>query len=76
MKELTVRNGDFEVADLSFEIAAGECVALMGPSGCGKTTVVEVICGVRDGQVSGMIFLDGSPITGLLPGERGIGWVP
>ncbi|MGC6456779.1 MAG: ABC transporter ATP-binding protein [Akkermansiaceae bacterium] len=76
MKELTVRNGDFEVADLSFEIAAGECVALMGPSGCGKTTVVEVICGVRDGQVSGMIVLDGSPVTGLLPGERGIGWVP
>ena len=76
VKELTVRNGDFEVADLSFEIASGECVALMGPSGCGKTTVVEVICGVRDGQVSGMIVLDGSPVTGLLPGERGIGWVP
>ena len=76
VKELTVRNGDFEVAELSFEIAAGECVALMGPSGCGKTTVVEVICGVRDGQVSGKIVLNGSSVGGLLPGERGIGWVP
>lgn len=76
VKDLTVRAGDFEVSDFSLEIAPGECVALMGPSGCGKTTIVEVICGVREGKLSGQIKLSGTDADRLSPGERGIGWVP
>jgi ABC-type sugar transport system ATPase subunit len=76
VRDLAVRVGDFELGDFSLEIAKGECVALMGPSGCGKTTVVEVICGVREGKISGTISLEGEEIGQLSPGERGIGWVP
>ena len=29
--------------DVSFEVAAGECLALAGPSGAGKTSVLRVV---------------------------------
>ncbi|MFO7653839.1 MAG: ABC transporter ATP-binding protein [Candidatus Krumholzibacteriia bacterium] len=34
------------VADLSFEVAAGEIVGLIGPDGAGKTTTMRIICGL------------------------------
>ena len=35
------------VADVSFEIASGECLALLGPNGAGKTTATEILEGYR-----------------------------
>lgn len=32
-------------SDLSFEVEAGEKVALMGPNGCGKTTLLRILLG-------------------------------
>jgi len=32
---------------VSFDVAAGEVLAVVGPSGCGKTTVLELICGLQ-----------------------------
>lgn len=62
------------VADVSFEAARAECVALLGPSGCGKTSTLRMIAGLERPD-SGEIVLAGSRITTLRPYERNIGIV-
>ena len=54
------------VHDASFEVAAGELVALIGPNGAGKTTCFNLI----DGQLApdaGTVSLAGARIDGLPP---------
>jgi len=63
------------VDDVSFEVAAGERVALIGPNGAGKTTCFNLLNGqlVPD---AGAVLLAGSPIGGLAPqviARRGVG---
>ena len=35
------------ISNASFEVAAGELVALVGPSGCGKTTLLKILAGLQ-----------------------------
>lgn len=44
--------------DISFELSAGENVAILGPSGCGKSTLLHLI-GTLDEPTSGTITLRG-----------------
>ena len=56
------------LADVSFDVAAGERVAVIGPNGAGKTTLFNVITGtVR--PTAGLIRFAGQPIAGL-PSHR------
>lgn len=72
---LTVRSGGFSLKQVSFDIPSGGYGVLMGKTGSGKTTILEAICGLRDID-EGTIRLGGVDVTGLPPGQRGIGYVP
>jgi ATP-binding cassette subfamily B protein RaxB len=48
----------------SFEIEAGESVAITGPSGCGKTTLVRLLLGLLDPQ-QGRIMIGGVDLKQL-----------
>jgi len=62
------------ISDISFEVAAGELVALVGPSGCGKTTIVQAIAG-HTRPTAGSICLRGREVTDTAPEEREVGIV-
>jgi branched-chain amino acid transport system ATP-binding protein len=49
---------------LSFEVAAGECVALVGANGAGKSTALKCICGLVPVR-GGSIAFEGSRIDRL-----------
>ena len=50
--------------NISFDIVAGEFLALMGPSGSGKSTLLNLIAGI-DKPDSGTILVNGIDITTL-----------
>ena len=53
------QGGELEaVADISFEIAPGECFGLLGPNGAGKSTTIQCISGFYP-ATSGEVFVAG-----------------
>lgn len=52
------------VADVSFEVKAGESVAIIGPSGCGKSTLLHVL-GCLDRPTRGRYVLSGRDVAQL-----------
>ena len=47
-KVYRARRSEFlAVSEVTFDVAAGELVALVGPSGCGKTTLLKILAGLH-----------------------------
>ena len=70
---LTKAYGSFAaVAGVSFQVPAGETLALLGPSGCGKTTILRCIAGLEMPE-AGTIEIGGKPVFNL---GRGINLMP
>ncbi|WP_101835431.1 ATP-binding cassette domain-containing protein [Frankia canadensis] len=69
-------DGTVAVADLSFDVPAGELLCLVGPSGCGKTTTMKMINRLVE-PTSGRILVDGEDVAHTDPTRlrRRIGYV-
>ena len=68
----TYRTGGGSVAALggvTFDLSAGEVVAVEGPSGSGKSTLLQLL-GALDRPTSGSLLLDGRELSGLSEGDR------
>jgi sulfate transport system ATP-binding protein len=66
--------GQRVVDDVSFEIGAGELVALLGPSGGGKSTVLRMIAGL-EAPDQGSVLLRGVDVTDVRVQDREVGFV-
>lgn len=56
--------GSETLHDISFQVRAGEFVAIVGPTGAGKTTLVSMIPRFYDPQ-EGSVLIDGKDIRGF-----------
>jgi len=62
------------VNDVSFEVKAGELVALLGPSGGGKSTVLRIVAGLETAD-QGKVWLDDERVDHLHARDRQVGFV-
>lgn len=79
LRALSHHYGEQQILDgLTFQLDAGECVALLGESGSGKSTALRCIAGLEQPS-SGQIFIAGTEVYGSqvwVPTERrGVGLV-
>ncbi|MFD3376866.1 MULTISPECIES: ABC transporter ATP-binding protein [unclassified Streptomyces] len=60
------------VTDVSFDLVAGECLALVGESGCGKSVLASALLGLLPGNasVAGSALLGGDGLDLLAADER------
>ena len=60
----------FALRDISFEVPAGICAALMGPNGCGKTTAGKLAAGILQ-PGGGRVLIADEDIATLSLGQIG-----
>ena len=75
VENLTIQQGDFSIANVSFTVPEGTYGVLMGSTGSGKTSILEAVCGLRP-IVSGRIVLTGVDVSHAKSADRNIGYVP
>lgn len=52
------------VEDISFEVPAGQFVAIVGPTGCGKSSLLNVVAGLLP-TAQGTVLTAGRPVGGV-----------
>jgi NitT/TauT family transport system ATP-binding protein len=55
------------IANVSFEVTAGEIVSIVGPSGCGKTTMLKILAGLLK-PTKGSVRFQSLPVQGVPAG--------
>lgn len=75
VEEVSLKQGNFSLANVSLRVETGQYAVLMGKTGCGKTSILEAICGLRPIE-RGRIQLGGDDVTHTPPACRGVGYVP
>ena len=61
-KTVSTSEGELQILQpISFEVKAGESIAIVGASGSGKSTLLSLLAGL-DEVSSGEIYLDGEPL--------------
>ncbi|CAA9390861.1 MAG: Molybdenum transport ATP-binding protein ModC [uncultured Pyrinomonadaceae bacterium] len=80
LKNVRKKYGERNVVDdVSFDVAAGETIALLGASGSGKTTILRLVAGLEKSD-TGEIWLAGQCVSAgqhnlVPPHKRKIGFV-
>ncbi|WP_395714056.1 ABC transporter ATP-binding protein [Reyranella sp.] len=71
------RYGGIEaVRDVSFDLPAGETVALVGHNGAGKTTLLKLMLGLIRPTAGSVRVLGDNPAQGEFGGRRRLGYLP
>jgi ABC-type dipeptide/oligopeptide/nickel transport system ATPase subunit len=65
------RNRRFVLRDASFDLAAGEVMAIVGESGSGKSTLVRAVAGLA-APAEGRILFEGAPLPRLGKRSRSV----
>jgi len=66
---LTIHNGKSLVTDVSFDLAPGECMAVVGPNGAGKSSLLKLLSG-RNCPSTGSVHLRGEAVHAMAPLDR------
>ena len=75
VKNLSKKFGHKTILEnISFDLYAGQTLAVMGPSGSGKTTLLRLLAGLET-LTHGQVFIQQREVTQLPPEKRDLGFV-
>ena len=77
LKRVTKRYGKIEaVREVSFDLPAGETIALVGHNGAGKTTLLKLMLGLVHPSDGSLRVLGENPAHGEFEARRRLGYLP
>ncbi len=74
---ITKKYGKTQVLkDISFQVAAGERVAIVGNNGCGKTTLMQILAGIQKPDSGELLYFNKNAISRKQTFRELCGYVP